>query len=441
MRNKRIFLFILFFLLSLGLTAKEPINAQGLAQVGFQSQPMFKYENLAPGYCQSSFFSVENLTESDVEHYIWIENLSSKKNLAKNIDVGLSRADKVFFKHSLEYFFEQGLVYVESIKSLAEKEYNLVFCLDKSVGNNFQNKEIVFDLKIGFKEGGKQKEEFNQVQTIVAGSFSGGSSSPQSLKISDIEVGEIDSNKALISWKTNKFVESKLVYSLFKNGCFFDVNDKNNFGYKNVLLDNKLKTYHDVYLTSLEEDSKYCFRVVAEKNKLTTSEEKYFKTLVSGDKDVESQKKKNKDKDERKSQEGTLENDGDFMQRGGEVAGAQDNNLSNDGLGREEGMGGVQSDKNKKQESNDNKKNNFLQTNGENANINNKDGIVAGIVSGGSKCINWPWWAIVIAIVILFALLVLYYFLLMPKLKKIWWIVPLLVLCLIIIFLFRYGTC
>ncbi len=88
------------------------------------------------------------------------------------------------------------------------------------------------------------------------------------LAISNIQVGSVTTNSAVITWTTNKPATSRVVYDTASHAGEVDAeNDGPNYGYANstdTADTDPLVTSHSVTLTGLSANTQYFFRVISE---------------------------------------------------------------------------------------------------------------------------------------------------------------------------------
>lgn len=106
------------------------------------------------------------------------------------------------------------------------------------------------------------------------------------LTIFNEQSSDIGDTSAVISWQTNLYATSRVIYNL-KNGdapCAFDPLAGPNFSFANSTAQNDtLVTYREVALAGLQADTTYCYRVISHVNlPETISQELTFRTAGQG---------------------------------------------------------------------------------------------------------------------------------------------------------------
>jgi len=243
---------------------------------GEESFPIFKETNFLPGETVSRKVRVTN--NSGQEQRIAAEaiNVSDPDRLGDALILEIRKEDgSRLYNSTLSQFFNAGEVYLSGLAGNGgQTQYNFVVSFYSETNNDFQGKTLGFDILIGLQgtEGG----------SAPGGGGGGGGFLPPGLTITNETEEEIGDTFVKITWQTNYFSTSSVIYDDDKEQ--FDLSEgEPKYGYEWVKEgdDSGLEkvTAHSVTLTGLSPGTTYYFRCVSH-GSFAVSTEHSFTTLV-----------------------------------------------------------------------------------------------------------------------------------------------------------------
>jgi len=243
---------------------------------GEESFPIFKKTNFLPGETVSRQVRVTNNSGQDQRIAAEAINVSDPDRLGDTLILEIRKEDDSrLYNSTLSQFFNAGEVYLSDLAGNGgQTQYNFVVSFYSGTNNDFQGKTLGFDILIGFQgtEGG----------SAPGGGGGGGGFLPPGLTITNETEEEIGDTFVNITWQTNYFSTSSVIYDDDK-GQFNLSEGEPKYGYKWVKEgdDSGLEkvTAHSVTLTGLSPGTTYYFRCVSH-GSFAVSTEHSFTTLA-----------------------------------------------------------------------------------------------------------------------------------------------------------------
>ncbi len=268
----KIFSIILSCLIFFSLTgsAKAAIGPPPDLVVDFENTPLFSEANFAPGNTVTRFIKVINNTLTSQKIGMEAIKQNNPDALAEQFDLLITQGAATVYHKSLKDFFSDGQIFLTSLDAGAQTQYDLAMTLSSGTGNDFQNKQVGFDLVVGFigDEGGTTDNPGTPTNTS-----GGGGGLPQGLTIyeNQILVEVSGSTTATISWTTSYNSTSQVIYSVDTGSDPF-VFLPPLYGYSFMSAENStMVTSHSVFLTGLTPATTYRFRVISHASPPTVS--------------------------------------------------------------------------------------------------------------------------------------------------------------------------
>ena len=155
-----VFILSFFFFISLPPKTFAKIETSGDLQVSYE-EPLFPaYLVWYPGFSITKSFSVKNLGSSTYTVYIKATNTSQTGNIADVFLFKVREGNNVLSgqndKKTLKNFWDEGQIFLSEIKGGEVATYEATITMLTSAGNEYQGKQAMFDLIIGFKETANQ---------------------------------------------------------------------------------------------------------------------------------------------------------------------------------------------------------------------------------------------------------------------------------------------
>ena len=233
--------------------------------VDFDGLP-FNLNNWAPGMSSSpKTITITNHENFDINVYFGAQSTSSDQSLGNVLTVKVDSQAK----HLTDLFAHR--IFLGSVKAKTSQSYNISLSFDSDAGNQYQNKTIKFDFVIVAAQiGGSQG-----TQTVIIPGGGGGAVNIMSLAISNENVSSTSNNSAVITWQTNDFATSRVVYDTVSHPS---LGNSPNYGYAFSTPENLKKvTVHKIVLTNLLPGTTYYYRCVS-RGSLAISSELTFTT-------------------------------------------------------------------------------------------------------------------------------------------------------------------
>lgn len=141
----------------LGFFDKKVAYAVGDLSVVWESDPLFNYSNIAPGFEITKTVGVTNSAPSTRSVAIKGIETTDTGNMSNVMHIEIKEGASVIYYDSLTNFFASSAspfgIFLSDLANGANTEYTVRVIFDESAGNEFQNKNIVFDLQIGITVG------------------------------------------------------------------------------------------------------------------------------------------------------------------------------------------------------------------------------------------------------------------------------------------------
>ena len=124
--------------------------------VEFETTPLYNEANFLPGEEVSRWVKVTNNGGQTQRIAAEVINKNDPDNFASRMNLTIAEGAAVIFNKTLAEFFNQGETYLSSLASGAQTQYDLKITFNSGSGNNYQEKNLGFDILVGFQgtEGG-----------------------------------------------------------------------------------------------------------------------------------------------------------------------------------------------------------------------------------------------------------------------------------------------
>src|SRR3989344_660605 len=206
--------FLIVFLALANMTYAAP----GDLVVYFETTPLFSEASFMPGEETAKWAKVSNNTSDS--HTIVVEaiNKINPDGLGDFLNLKIKESETVLYDDSLSNFLNAGEVVLTILPSSAETTYDFIAGFDSSAGNPYQEKNLGFDLLIGFQgQGGEQADdgEFSVSSGSSSSMASGGGSGGgqyQGLLISNEGSPQVLGNDVTITWNTSYYSTSQVIF-------------------------------------------------------------------------------------------------------------------------------------------------------------------------------------------------------------------------------------
>ena len=275
---------LIVFLVSANMTYAAP----GDLVVDFETTPLFSEASFMPGGEAVKWVKVSNNTPDS--HTIVAEaiNKINPDGLGDFLNLKIKDGGTVLYDDSLSNFLNAGEVVLTILPSNTDTTYDFMVGFDSSAGNSYQEKNLGFDLLIGFQ--GQSGEQADDAEfSVSSGSSSsglgslGGSGGPyQGLLISNDSSPSVLGNDVTITWNTSYYSTSQVIFGP-ESGAPYNLNIAlPNFGYASSSPDFLDKVInHSVTIYGLPPGN-YLYRVVSHASPPTISFEHSFVVSAGG---------------------------------------------------------------------------------------------------------------------------------------------------------------
>ncbi|MBM2818227.1 MAG: protein of unknown function with transrane region [Parcubacteria group bacterium] len=255
--------------------------APGDLAVDFESTPLFNEVSFMPSGEVVKWVKVANNTSDS--HIIIVEaiNKINSDGLGDFLNLKIKEGGTILYNDSLADFLNGGEVVLSNLSSNANTSYDFIVNFNSAANNNYQEKNLGFDLLIGFQgQGGEQTNDSGfSVSSGSSSSFDGGGGSGgsyQGLLISNDSSPQVIGNDAAITWNTSYYSTSQVIFGP-ASGAPYNLNIAlPNFGYASSSPDFLDKVInHSVTIYGLPPGN-YLYRVVSHASPPTISFEHSF---------------------------------------------------------------------------------------------------------------------------------------------------------------------
>lgn len=299
-RNKTIWeIIISIVVLTSSLFMANPALAQSPLVIEFENTPLFKNADIKPGDTEVRWFKVTDTSGANRiialetinfpgfpnSNNVPADDLSRVLSVTIRIKGGSDLYGGSFGQKTLFELYQAGEIALSEINNgvTEEYEFEIRFPLDK--GNEWQTKTTGFDLLVGLQ--GKEIEPIEPPSDGGGnGGGGGGGTLPRGLTIVDpVSVYITEDCSVEISWLTNYFSTTQVIYGAENEEHILDLNDNSgtppDYGYAHTTPENDVNpkvTYHKITLTGLVPATTYYYRAISRASPPTISVSHSFQT-------------------------------------------------------------------------------------------------------------------------------------------------------------------
>lgn len=273
------------------------VSAQAPLEVVFTPDPLFAEGNFLPLDDSVGTAEVTNNSGETQTVLAAAVNTSDPDGLGDLLNILINDTGGNLFMGTLSDFFAAGEVNLGVLLDSDSETYTFTVSFINTEDNSHQGKSLGFDVCVGFEGGNLSCGDIEEagagdgdgdgdIVQSLGGSSGGGNSlggggiiDSTPLTISDEQVEELDLNvqTALITWDTNQYSTSQVVYGLESGGPYSLSLLSPNFGYPIATPETGVKVlHHEVLLTGLSLGETYIYRVVSRASPPTISFEHTF---------------------------------------------------------------------------------------------------------------------------------------------------------------------
>lgn len=262
--------------------------AHGDLTADFESTPLFSESSFMPGSETAKWIKVSNNTSDSRTIIVEAINKINPDGLGDRLNLQIKEGVNLLYNDTLSNFFNAGEVVLTNLSANASTTYDFIVGFDSAANNNYQEKNLGFDLLIGFQgQGGEQADDGQfSVSSGSSSSLSGGGGgsggSYQGLLISNDGSPLVLGNDVTITWNTSYYSTSQVIFGP-ESGAPYNLNIAlPNFGYASSTPDflNKVLN-HSVTIYGLPPGN-YLYRVVSHASPPTISFEHSFTVSAGG---------------------------------------------------------------------------------------------------------------------------------------------------------------
>lgn len=273
---KLIGLLVVILTLASIITTPNITQAAENLTVVFEPNPLFTEGNFLPGQSVIGRIMVINQSGETKPMAAEAINVDDPANFGQALNLTIKEKGDELFNDALSNFFSQGEMFLSNLSDNNSTTYEFIVTFNQEVDNNWQGQSLNnFDILIGF-----QGEESEQVSSALNGG--GGNAVSSGLTIFNKATIEAEDTSAVITWQTNYFSTSRVIYGAEFESHLFDYSNPPNYGYGHSSVEDPTKvTDHQVVLTGLIPNTLYYYRVISHASPDTVSREYTFKTAES----------------------------------------------------------------------------------------------------------------------------------------------------------------
>ncbi|MDD5031791.1 MAG: fibronectin type III domain-containing protein [Patescibacteria group bacterium] len=258
-------------ILTLVFSAKQ-VQAGNIADISFESSPLFGEINIMPGDSVSKWIKVMNKIEGDLAITTKATNVINDDNLGDQMNLTIKKGDSVIYNDTMTAFFNAGNINLGTLGAgeAARFDYGVSFKIQ--AGDDFAGKTMSFDISVT----AQSPESIGGETYTAASSGGGGGGMPYvygGLIIENQAVAlnaQATETSIIITWTTNKPATSRVIYDIVSHPDLTNALPPN-YGYAfSTSLDTNKVTGHSVMIDGLTPGTTYYLRTLS-----SASPEKY----------------------------------------------------------------------------------------------------------------------------------------------------------------------
>jgi len=199
-----------------------PPGDSDAVDVVFENNPLFNEANFLPGESVARWVKVTNNSSQTQRIATEAIKVSDPDWLGAVLNLEIKKEGITLYSKPLSIFFKEGEVFLSNLASNSTATYNFVVAFYPGTQNSFQGKSLGFDILMGLQgtEGG-----------ILPGAGGGGGGYlPVGLTIQNESTKSVNSESATISWLTNYFSTSQIVYAIGTEAHILDLSPAGSVG-------------------------------------------------------------------------------------------------------------------------------------------------------------------------------------------------------------------
>ena len=208
---KKIFITILISIFALGIFSfASPVLAAGETEVLFENGndvPLFNEVNFLPGQTVTRWVKFKNNTADILKAATKISSYTDNDGLGNWLELVIKEGTVELYKDTLKNFSIAGEQMLSDVVGGDQKQYDFSITMKPETGDAMQGKTLNFDIQVGVGS-----EEAIGGETPSDGTGGGGGYNYQGLKITQEAGSAVVNNIITISWLTNHFATSRVVY-------------------------------------------------------------------------------------------------------------------------------------------------------------------------------------------------------------------------------------
>lgn len=274
---------IIFLIVTLSLFAFAQVGLAQALVVEFEATPLFLEANFLPSDFVERYIKITNTGDREKQVIVAAANVNDPDGFAEAFNIEIRESAILLYFDTLANFFNEDEVGLSNLGSGNQTQYDFKIALEPGTGDGYQEKQLGFDIVIGFQgetavggEGGAG----GSGTTIAGGAGGGGTGGAQGLQIFNEMALPITIDQAVVTWQTNYAATSRVIYGTVSG--VFDLNSSPNYGYPFSTLEfnapasaNGLVN-HIINLSGLIPGITYYYRVVSTASPATISFERSF---------------------------------------------------------------------------------------------------------------------------------------------------------------------
>lgn len=268
--------------------------------VEFSSTPLFSENDFLPG--DTTVGSVVVYNNSGQEKPVVVEainvlntSLEAGGKFGDGLNLIITEDSGVeCFNGTLTEFFGKGEFRLSEsdLANGSEITYNFTVIFIDNSDNDYQDKNLGFDILIGF-----QGEE-----SVSDGASGGSGSLPAGMILKDVVIYNLTENSAKFSWFTSYKATSRIIYCKASENCVLDLNDNvgnsplYGYNYTTAELHTPASVngvqyrgdgINEIGVTGLEANTTYYYRAISHASPATISRNYSLTTLAIGDRVID----------------------------------------------------------------------------------------------------------------------------------------------------------
>ena len=251
-----------------------PVLAGSIADITFETSPLFGATNIMPGDSVSKWAKVANKVDDNIVVTTTATKPSDPDRLGDQMNLTITKGATELYNNTMTAFFSAGNVNLGSLAVGETGQFDYAVTFASGAGNDLQGKTMTFDISLT----AQAPESVGGEAYTVTSSGGGGGGGGMAYTFAELNIdstgaslnAQAKDTSIIVTWLTNKAATSRVIYDTVSHPDLSTALPPN-YGYAySTILDPTLVTGHSVPITGLTPGTTYYLRPLS-----SASPEKY----------------------------------------------------------------------------------------------------------------------------------------------------------------------